>query len=144
MIQAELHQFSGAVRIFRQQKAVDLAPQRETGSVISKHDNPIWNPVLVDELLGAREQMTHDFENSRLANVDWSVQVARKTTSCPLVHLKKKSLFAGEVLKYGTFGDAQGIGDVYNPRAVKSILCKLASRNVKNAVSLCLGAPMQG
>lgn len=67
-VQAEADKTYGAVGIFADEEAVDLALQDEIGAIVSQERNTIGDPVLVHEMFGADQPVAENFEEASLAN----------------------------------------------------------------------------
>ena len=121
-LQSEAHKCPPSVGVFVHQEAVDLTAQREIGAVVADQVNAIWNPVVAQHVLGARQPVTHDFPKPFCLHFRRAIEVGGKGTHRLDVDLEEQSVFAAEVLEDGAFGDAELLRDIADARLVVSVL----------------------
>src|SRR5262249_12515837 len=97
--QAKAHKSNVAVRILGQKKAIDLTLERQFGAVVSEQRDPVGNPVLAHQMLGADEPIAQNLKKSLLLYVRRCVQVCGKGAHGAFVNFKKKPVLGSEVLK---------------------------------------------
>ena len=90
------------------------------------------------EVFSAYQPVTQHFEKSGLTNFRRGVEVAGKRAYRALVDFEKQSVFAAEVLKDRTFGDAKRGRDVANSCRMVSMLREMTRGGFDNAVALRL------
>src|SRR4029077_3333778 len=106
-LQSIAHECHRPVRIFRNQKTIDLPLQCEVSAVVSEQRDPLRNPVFVHQMLVTRQPIPQHFEESTLTHLRRSVKISRKRTHRLLVNFKEKSVLAAEMLEYRSFGNTQ-------------------------------------
>src|SRR5262249_20776915 len=110
-IHTEANEADGAIRIFGDKEAIDLALQDKVCAVAAEERDTVSIPIFVQYVFRPSEPITHNLEESLLANFRGSIEIFRKRTNGALVDLEEESVFAAEVLKDGALGDAERRGD---------------------------------
>ena len=139
-LQSKADKAHGAVRIFTDQEAVNLALQHKVGAVIAEQRNTVRNPVLVHQVLGADEPVAQHFEKASQTNFRGRIQVFGEGADGTFIDFEEQPVFAAEVLEDGAFGDAKGDGDVADSGRVIAMLGKMLRGGFDDAAALCLRA----
>src|SRR5437016_2563119 len=138
--QAEAHESDSAVWVFGDQKAIDLAPQGEVGSIVPHQVNAIRDPVLAHHVLGADQPVAQDLEKAAGADIGRHIEIRREGARRLLVGLEEKAVFASEMLEDGTLGNAQFLGNVADAGGFVTLSGKMAHGHLDNTSPLGFGA----
>src|SRR5438552_2310252 len=95
---------------------LDMSPERPNkpgaGSTVRHQVDAIRDPVLAHHVLGADQPVAQDLEKAAGADIGRHIEIRREGARRLLVGLEEKAVFASEMLKDGTLGNAQFLGNV--------------------------------
>ena len=75
--------------------------------------------------------MPHDREKPGFLDICGNIEVSRQGAQCRFVGLEEKSIFAAEMLKYRTFGNAKVTGHIADARGFIAVLGKVMHGSVQ-------------
>src|SRR6202047_587299 len=136
--QAKAHEAHAAIRVLRDQEAVNLALQPKISPVVTEQRDAKGDPVVMQQVFCTCPPGAKHLEGTAILHFRVGVQILGKGAYRPLVNLKKQAVLAAEVLENRTLGNAQCSGDVAHASRVVTLLGKVLHCDFDDARALGL------